>query len=473
MSTLTHEQRLFVEMRPQVERRNNVVQRFHQAHRMLRHPVLRQDRPWEKHSGMCASVIRGEEEGVFKAWYLAGGYLPGHSHVYCYAVSEDGIHWEKPILGLHEALGTRENNIVIPVEYHDGMDHWETVLKDTMDPDASRRYKALGWSSYDWDGPMCGIYSATSPDGLNWSHTPKPLFHRIAQPGTDAFGPIGDAQSMMVDTRKQRYVAFLRSADGISRCLSISEDFVHWTRPQPFLQALNEEETLYNNTGFPYGDMYLGFLTHFNRNAYEQTQTLQLITSRDGKRWMRPFADPFIPLGGVGEWDRCQILLTGAPPIRLGDQLYIYYRGASRRHNKVVGEFEPRIDADQLGRSEGLPYASYMAIGLATIRVDGFASVEASFDGGWIQTRELDFGGQELSVNVVSDHGRLMVEVLDGRNDEPIRGYTLAECIPIETDSTDVRVRWKKHNSVTALAGRPVKIRFHLWNARLYSYRCV
>jgi hypothetical protein len=434
----------------------NVTRRFHQA---IKHPcpILKQEAPWERHSGMTASAIYDGQEGVFKAWYMAGFYTPTDKHVQCLAVSEDGIHWTRPSLGLHEALGSKDNNIIIPSSYHEGMDHWETMLKDPMDPDDDRRYKAIGWSSYDWDGPMSGIYTATSPDGLNWSHTPEPVFHFHPRPGSDDLGPVGDAQSMMVDTLKRRYVAFLRG--GVDRLISFSEDFVHWTPPRPFLRALNEEESLYNNTGFVYGEQYLGFLTHFDKRPRQQTQTLRLIVSRDGENWFRVPGEPIIPTGGVGEWDRFQILLTGAPPIRVGRQLYIYYRGTARRHAKVPKEYDPAIADDQDPRT--------MSIGLATLRVDGFASMNASFDGGTITTRPYFLGGSRILLNVKSDYGKVLVELLD-EGDRPMRGFTKEDCRPIQTDSCGIEVQWK--GDPAELAERPVKLKFHLYNARLYSY---
>ena len=461
MALLNDKPRLFVDLR-EVELRENIVRTFHQAQKEGRHPVLKQEAAWERHPGMTASVVYDDEQKVFKAWYMAGFYAPGKEHVQCLATSQDGIHWERPALGLHEALGSKANNIVIPAEYHDGQDHWESMLIDPMDPDPSRRYKALGWSSYDWDGPRAGIYSATSPDGLHWTHTPDPLFRLHPRPGTDDVGPIGDAQSLMIDTLRKRYVAFLR--DDQYRAFSISEDFVHWTLPKRFLFHLSEEETLYNNVGFVYGEQYVGFLTHFDRSAYEQTQTLQLMTSRDGEEWHRPSAEPLIPTGDVGEWDRFQILLTGAPAIPVGDRLFIYYRGTARRHNKVVGEFEPRIHPDQDRRT--------MSIGLATLRLDGFASVSSSYDGGTLTTRPLDFGGAQLSLNVVSDYGEARVEILDEKG-AAIPGYTAEDCVPLSVDSTSARVQWKDRRSLEELSGRAVKLRFHLKNARLYSYRCV
>ena len=266
----------------------------------------------------------------------------------------------------------------------------------------------------------------------------------------------------MIDTLNRRYVAFLR--DGGHRSLSISEDFVHWTPPRKFLNALNEEETLYNNIGFVYGKQYLGFLTHFDRNAYRQSQTLQLLASPDGENWTRPFAGELIDTGDVGEWDRFQILLTGAPPIPVGDRLHIYYRGTPRRHNKVVGDFEPRIDPDQK--------RDFMGIGLATLRLDGFASVSSSYDGGNITMRPLEFGGEQLSVNVVSDWGELRVEILDEAG-KVIPEYSADDCIPICEDTVATHVTWKHRRNLAELSGKTMKLRFFLKNARLYSYRCV
>lgn len=458
--TLSSRPRLFVDYND-IELMQNVTRSFHQASRHGTHPVLKQEAPWERHSGMTASVIYDDEEHLFKAWYLTGFYAPGEEHIQCYATSRDGVRWERPGLGLHEALGSRDNNIVIPATHHAGKDHWETMVKDPMDPDPQRRYKAIGWSSYDWDGPMSGIYTATSPDGLNWNHTPEPVFHHHPRPGKPDLGPVGDAQSMMVDSLRGRYVAFLRG--GVDRLISFSEDFIRWTPPRPFLRALNEEESLYNNTGFVYGEQYLGFLTHFDKRPKQQTQTLRLITSRDGENWGRVPGEPLIPLGEVGEWDRFQILLTGAPPVKVGGKLHIYYRGTSRRHAKVPREYDPSIAADQDPRT--------MSIGLATLRLDGFASMNASFDGGTVTTRPYRLAGTKLILNVKSDYGKVLVELLD-ESDKPVRGFGKEDCHAVQADSCDAEVAWGRR-SLAEVRDIPIKLKFHLHNARLYSYRVV
>jgi hypothetical protein len=451
--------KLFVDFN-EVEHRDNITRTFHQAEKYGTHPVLEQNAPWEQHRGMTASVVYDEQDRVFKTWYMSGHYAPDHGHVQCLALSEDGIHWTRPELGLHEALGSKQNNIVIPSSYHEGQDHFETMLKDSLDPDPARRYKAIGWSSYDWDGPLSGIYSATSPDGLNWHHSADPIFRYHPRPGTEDLGPVGDAQSMMVDTLKKRYVAFLRGVP--CRLMSYSEDFVTWTPPAPFLYPLHEEEALYNNTGFVYGDQYLGILTHFNKGPLDQTQTLRLLSSRDGESWERIPGPSLVPLGEIGSWDRFQIMLSGAPPVRVGDRLFIYYRGTAHRHNKNPREYDPRLVADQGVHS--------MAIGLATLRADGFASVAASYDGGQLTTTLLHSDGNELVLNLKADYGQVQVECLDAEN-QIIPGYSKEECVPLQVDAVDARVEWQQGKNLAPLKDCSFKLRFHLYNARLYSYR--
>ncbi len=457
---LNSDKRLFVDM-ADVESRQNVERVFHQARKHGPHPVLRQEAAWEQHSGMTASVVLDREEGVFKAWYMAGFYAKDQEHVQCLATSEDGIHWERPELEIHEALGSKRNNIVIPASHHDGKDHWETMLKDNEDPDPQRRYKAIGWSSYDWGGPLSGIYSATSPDGLQWSHSPEPVFRFHPRPDADDLGPVGDAQSLMIDTEKRQYVAFLRG--GPDRLMSVSEDFVRWTAPRPFLSPLHEEEALYNNTGFNYGAQYLGILTHFDKRPLEQTQVLRLLSSRDSETWDRVPGEPLVDLGEVGEWDRFQLLLSGAPPIPVGDKLYIYYRGTARRHAKVPREFDPRIAHDQ--------DPGTMAIGLATLRLDGFASMNASFDGGSVTTRPFLLAGDELRVNVKSDYGKLVAELLDLEG-KAIPGFASGDCVEILKDAVSAPINWRGEQDLRKLRGKPVSIRFSLENARLYAYWC-
>ena len=67
--------------------------------------------------------------------------------------------------------------------------------------------------------------------------------------------------------------------------------------------------------------------------------------------------------------------------------------------------------------------------------------------------------------------GRLTVDLLDAES-KPLAGYTAEDCIAIEEDSVAICVRWRGGKGLRALAGQPVRLRFALNNARLYSYWC-
>ena len=84
LQELSNKPRLSVDFKD-VELRDNVTRVFHQAMKYGSHPVIKQGAPWEQHSGMTASAIYDEDEGVFKAWYMAGFYAPGKEHVQCMA----------------------------------------------------------------------------------------------------------------------------------------------------------------------------------------------------------------------------------------------------------------------------------------------------------------------------------------------------------------------------------------------------
>lgn len=464
IATLGAAPQLFVDLTC-VARLDNVKQTFHAVQKHPANPVLRKQEPWETMYGTWGTVIFDADESVFKAWYGGVGRPTGNTrpgfqqtrHVLCYATSADGVHWDRPNLEMHEVAGEKANNVVIGDDHHEGMDHWESVLKDTADPDPQRRYKAIGWSSYDWDGPLSGIYSMTSPDGLRWTHSSEPVFHFRPRQGSGDIGPVGDAQSLMIDPLRGRYVAFLRTLP--HRAMSESTDFVHWSPLKTCIEARPGEisNMVYNHCGFVYGDQYLGFLTYFNRDPVNPLCTVRLLSSRDGDTWDRPTDAPLIDVGQVGEPDRFLNMLTGGPPIRVGDKLFVYYRSLAVRH----GPYEGSDDTDR---------AFPGGISLATIRVDGFASLDASYDGGAITTRPFRFCGESLRINAKADFGRIVVDVLD-EEENPIEGFARQDCDSIGSDSLDQPVTWKANKDLSHLKDRAIRLRFSLKNARLYSYR--
>ena len=105
------------------------------------------------------------------------------------------------------------------------------------------------------------------------------------------------------------------------------------------------------------------------------------------------------------------------------------------------------------------------------MRIDGFVSLEAPLSGGELLTKIVTFEGNEMAINfATSAAGSVRVEVQDEKG-MPIEGYALSDCEEIYGDSIERVVAWKRGPDVSALAGKPVRLRFVLKDADLFSFR--
>src|SRR4029077_1926372 len=77
--------------------------------------------------------------------------------------------------------------------------------------------------------------------------------------------------------------------------------------------------------------------------------------------------------------------------------------------------------------------------------------------------------GKYLFVNANSVRGELKVEVLDAGN-HAIAPFTVENCVSMHADSTLVEIRRKNAADLSALAGTPVRFRFHLRGGSVYSF---
>jgi hypothetical protein len=83
----------------------------------------------------------------------------------------------------------------------------------------------------------------------------------------------------------------------------------------------------------------------------------------------------------------------------------------------------------------------------------------------------LEFAGDRLKLNFsTSAAGSVRVEIQD-EDGKPIKGFSLADCPEIFGDSNARSVTWKSEADLSALAGKPVRLRFELKDADLYSFQ--
>ena len=433
-----------------------IRRQVHSADKHPANPIIDGDHPWlDGMAYLYGAVERRPKTKKLRMWYQSYFSVKGEERVVdvmCLAESANGIDWTFPRLGLvADGRGSKDNNIIISTRSHSGFDECITPTRDLHTTDPSKRYRSLFWANADG---YRGTYAAWSADGVRWISSPKPITTRM-----------GDAGSTMYDIYKRRWVFFARPIDNqLSRAISFSKDFKTWTPIKVIFQAdKSKREDFYNMQGLCYEGLYLGFVTIMWEEPGRYALEPHLAMSRDGENWQWVGRqDAFIPHGPRGSWEEFNTQMGTGEPIRQGDKLYFYYSGRTYPHRPYYARGNPEIIPKQLAEND-------VNIGLATLRVDGFVSLEDHHGGGLVETKPLLVSGKELHVNVDSRFGDFRVEVLDHAGD-PIPGFTAAECIPIPIDRVGVTVRWKDHQDLVSLGGKPVRFRFHLKRSRLFSF---
>ncbi|HAH43771.1 MAG TPA: hypothetical protein DCM07_02745, partial [Planctomycetaceae bacterium] len=84
-------------------------------------------------------------------------------------------------------------------------------------------------------------------------------------------------------------------------------------------------------------------------------------------------------------------------------------------------------------------------------------------------TKPLVFDGSELSLNFsTSAAGGIKVEIQDEQG-QPLPGFTLADCREQIGNEVDRVVSWKQGSDLKSLSGKPVRLKFVMKDADLYS----
>ena len=168
-----------------------------------------------------------------------------------------------------------------------------------------------------------------------------------------------------------------------------------------------------------------------------KTNDLTLGFSRDGFHWDRPHREAFIPSARTrGAWDRGYVHAAGGVCLVVGDLLYFYYGAWSGESPKLRGSMVGSHEASRVMYAGG-------GTGLATLRRDGFSSMDAGGSGGVLTTRPVTFQGRYLFVNADTVGGSLRVEVLDRRG-RAMTPFSVLDCTPVTADKTAHRGRLEK-----------------------------
>jgi hypothetical protein len=447
------------------------------------------DRPWES-GGIGCYVCVLYAADTYHMWYEAGGI--------CYARSKDGMHWEKPDLGLAEFQGSRDNNIVLG----HGANGVEKVNSEGMvfyDPTApaSERFRFATRISDEFKHTV--IFSG--PDGVHWRRTHEKVltYTALSKPAHL------DSQNVIFwDDRLNKYVAYMRrntkkSSAPRMRTIARSESptldgFQEAQEAQIVIGHDDKDASLggqelvdYYTSGtikYPWAqDAYYmfptayfhyvgaGLMSEFPGDAPINAGALhtQFAASRDGIAWERFGRRPFVDLGMKGEFDsKAARLALGLLPSLDGRYMYMYYWGSDHLHGWGRDE-----NNNRLLRDAGLaPDPNATVISRLVLRRDGFISARAAYTGGEFTTPPLMFTGSRLVLNLdTSATGLAQVGILD-TSGQPIEGYSVDTCDRIHTCNEINRVvSWKGNRDLDKLAGKPVRLRFVLRDCDLYAFQ--
>ena len=413
------------------------------------------DRPWEGMASAYHTIMRDETAGLYRAYYRGMDFNEGHE-VTCYAESKDGLTWTRPTLDLYKYGGARKNNIIWkhPAHLDKGRTaHNFTPFIDTRPgvPD-QQRYKALAGMP---------AFALVSADAIHWKLlSDKPVL-------TDgAF----DSQNLAFwDVSRQTYVAYFRAfTNGVRNIASAtSQDFVQWSKTRQLDFGDAPVEHLYTNVIAPYfraPHIYLGFPRRMvpDRHKFKNFPVSGacddlLMSSRDGQnwhRWREAFLRPgqqrgtWLKYGNLIAWG----MLVTKPITRHTPHELSFYRNEYYREGQGPND-----------------YVCYWR--RYTMRLDGFVSMRAKADGGTFTTKPIIFDGRKLVINyATSAAGRLRVELTDP-DGKPIPGFEVDNCPIIFGDEVEEVVVWKGNPDLSALAGKPIRLRFELQDADLYALK--
>ena len=392
------------------------------------------------------------DEGRFKLWFRKPG-----TQGFGYAESDDGLQFEKraELTGINFAG-----------------DYTLAVEIDPLASDADHRFIA----GYDAPGMAAGV--AHSADGIAW--TPY-------NDGLPVTGRAADTYNQVLrDPLTGGWRLFTRtdfgSAGGGGEVRGTRSMFLRDLQADPTAWQLVREwkfdrdgdaeparRQVYALTCWIYEGVYFALISVYEhpgdtsegtatdrRTRHERdVMNVYLATSRDADRWDLRWVyagQPLIPRGPDDAFDK-DLIVPASTIVTHDDRHWIYYAGADERHGNESVRFDRRH-----------------AIGLATLRLDGFVGLVAAERPGTITTRPFPLAGDDVELNLDAAKGECRVEVLDAAG-RPLPGFTAADSLPLTVDGLRQRPRWREQTSLAAVRGQTVRLRFRLRDATLYAFQ--
>ena len=469
-------------------------------------PFLHQrEHPWEAENLTPLMVLR--EGDRLRVWYHCTGD-DGNDYD-AYAESEDGLHWEKPELGLVDYGGSTANNLLHLRSHF-------AIRSLFIDPTAppEERYKAVrvegrffvdGASDADMtidrylemrkamqhegfsDAQVAekaeirqAIFGAVSPDGLRWTPIEKPLRDLGSR-------TLDGEYYAFYDEDKGEYVAYHRGHLERRRAVrrSAGKRFDQWEEPQ-FVFMTDPQDPLdddvygsgycryphkmagasgtggfqaggdgRDNGGIYNGNLHLMFVPFYHRLT--STVDVQLATSRDGLLWSRPERVPIIERGEY------ESVYSRRDLVEFSEEEWgLPFIGYKQRHDFKINAYSEKENS------------SVTEWRWALWKKDRLVALEAQGEARFTMVQR-PCHGTEMRLNYETEKGgwvRVELVVPPTTPPEPVEpfpGYGLDAADALVGDELSRVVTWNGRSDLSELKGRPVSIRIHMARARLYS----
>jgi hypothetical protein len=391
----------------------NLRRRFYSPQKSPNNPLLFSGQaPWEETPLLFGSVRFDPFVKKFRMWYYGvknpeTGKPASYPSSLALAESKDMVHWTRPVFDItpFNCNGKKiKTNIVFQSTPDEGYIEAGSVLINSRAA-SSKRY-LLVYCAREAANLHNRYYRlAWSPDGLHWSPGSRIPINPPARV---------DRHTLLQDPITGEYLFYCRgqrpfpkkfpTVDIYDRtvCFQTSSDLEHWSRSREVLAADKNDPpytNIYSLMPFFRGTTLLGIRQLHFPHKDNEVVTTQLAWSHDKTRWNREVSE-FIPLGTPGDWDRFNNAVADAPVIH-NDTMYFFYSGRLHRHSG----YEPKSAPDS-----GPPTGG---IGLATLPLDRFAALEASFDTGSLTTKPMLWPkGKKLHLNADAQWGKIEVEIV-------------------------------------------------------------
>ena len=286
-------------------------------------PLLKPDCLWEDYSIGFNSVLKIGDQ--WHLWYVAYDhqYKTDNDCFFCYAGSTDGVHWEKPSLGIYNYNGSTDNNILMF-----GFNLCSFIYDEQAPPE--ERFKGVGARQLGVGSGPWWVYGATSADGIHWNPLKEPLLKKNSDTGNICIRD-GNIYRLYVrmwsggDFKGYRIVGYTES-----------NTFGNFPDPVAILSPDKDDPAdlhFYNSaTAKINDDLYLMFPSGFFTR--DGTVVVYSAFSRNGRKFSRIGRKPLLGLG-TG-FDKTGIYVSaGAIPGKIPDTYWIYYAGTQIPHDET------------------------------------------------------------------------------------------------------------------------------------------